>query len=510
MKLHHLIDSNQFDYLPIHYAAKLTCDNSFILEALIFKVLEMKLNEKLVPQLNFNLRNLLVKKLIVLFIEIGQSRNIIFLINELETILNDFYSKTAIHSILNSAELLVIVNETWLYLQENLINSVSLKCGQRPLSLAVKANNLKIVELLFKYGADCNLFALDKSLPIHYVALNCLENTSMLDLMIKYNAISFKHNNKMENIFHLAGLTNNKKFLSRILVYLSEAKLDEKILKRSLNSLDLNQFSPLFTAISAIDSAELIGDASCAELLIQNELVNKHHVDSHKNNVYHICALYNNHKVFDCLFTNCEELNHLIYETNSNDNTFLHLAAAKNSYALFKLVFDLIRKNKINADLLRKKNSNGDSFFQLACKNGSLEILKLVLNTRFDSFNPIKDLDENLNTPLMNAILANQFETVNYLLVNNFCSIADINAENSNKQIPIHFSCLRGSVEITELLLKLGSHLNVYDLFNLNPLAYACENGNSYLVQYLLNLDINASSHNSLEVINFYYTLGYF
>ena len=512
LRIENLVGSDIYDYLPIHYVCKQTADNSYMLECIIYKVIEYKLNTKLKSYFNHSLRFDFVKKFTPLFIELNKNLTNNEIIIKIEKTLEDFYKKTNAVNTLNQLDTFNLTTETWLYLQEHLINQKSSKCGQRPLSLAVKSNNINIIDTLFKYGANFNLYSNENKLPIHYVALNCVNNTEILDLMIANNAISLKHNSKMENMFHLASLTNNFKFLIRIIEYFNENNKSDTI-KRLIDSINSNQFTPLFVAIASSptlsnsnDQTESLLDTSeieinkddsylCAKLLIQNENVNKFHIDSQSNNLFHICALYNNYKVLNYLVYNNEELKELIYATNSQSNTILHLAALKNNFLIFKHIIHLIILKVIEPDyLFKKKNSNGDTYFQVACKNGSIDIVKLICNTDFENYNPIKDIDNNSNTPLMNAIASNQFEIVSYLVSNGYCTLADINAENNDRQLPIHLSCKQGSVEISELLLCYGSILNANDNFNNNPLVYACQNGNSNLVEFLLIAE-NRNTH---------------
>ena len=109
---------------------------------------------------------------------------------------------------LNKLEILTLITDTCKFMQDELINKKSFKCGQRPLNLAIKANNINITSTLFKYGANPNLYSDGKYLPIHLIALNYSNNSDLLNLMLQHNAISFKHNEKMENLFHFLCLSS--------------------------------------------------------------------------------------------------------------------------------------------------------------------------------------------------------------------------------------------------------------------------------------------------------------
>ena len=179
----------------------------------------------------------------------------------------------------------------------------------------------------------------------------------------------------------------------------------------------------------------------------------------------------------------------MIYKVDSNFNTLLHLGASKKSIKTLNLILYLIIDNRISfVNLFNKRNINGESFFQLACNQDCVEIVEIVLKHKAalaPSYDPLNDHDNNLNTPLMSAILNNQYRCVSLLLEYG----ANANTENTSKQNGMHLSCSIGSYEIVEVLLKYGCHHTSLDANKMNPLDYACQNGNVEIVRLLLSLD---------------------
>ena len=179
----------------------------------------------------------------------------------------------------------------------------------------------------------------------------------------------------------------------------------------------------------------------------------------------------------------------MIYSVDADFNTILHIGARKKSIKTLNFILSLLIEKRLKfVNIFKKKNSNGESFFQLVCNQGCVEIVERVLKHKSmlaQSYDPLNDYDAHMNTPLMSAILNNQYKCVVLLLEYG----ADVNAENTSKQNGMHLSCSIGSYEIVEVLLKYGCHHTSVDANKMNPLDYACQNGNVDVVRLLLSLD---------------------
>jgi ankyrin repeat protein len=179
----------------------------------------------------------------------------------------------------------------------------------------------------------------------------------------------------------------------------------------------------------------------------------------------------------------------LIYSVDSNMNSILHLGANRKSIKTLNLILYLLIDNRISfLNLFRKKNINGETFFQLACNQDCAEVVEIILKHKSAldiNYDPLNDHDNNLNTPLLSAVQHSQFRCVSLLLEYG----ANSAAENQAKQNGLHLSCMIGSYEITECLIKYACPYVVLDSLKMNPLDYACQNGNVEVVRLLLTLE---------------------
>ncbi|HCE43683.1 MAG TPA: hypothetical protein DET40_09050 [Lentisphaeria bacterium] len=86
------------------------------------------------------------------------------------------------------------------------------------------------------------------------------------------------------------------------------------------------------------------------------------------------------------------------------------------------------------------------------------------------------------NTPLYNAIFANQYLVVEVLLKRK----ADIKLANVNGDAPVHRAAQTGNVKIIELLLKSGAAVWTANAKGESPLAKAAYSGQLEAVRFLL------------------------
>ena len=117
-------------------------------------------------------------------------------------------------------------------------------------------------------------------------------------------------------------------------------------------------------------------------------------------------------------------------------------------------------------------------------------------STRYSE--PLRAVDNELNTPLFGAVCGNHYGVVAFLLGHvsgretaaagqRRASGCDVNAENGAKQTALHVACAHGMFDMAEILVRHGALLTIADRAHLTPLAHACgSGGNAELVRYLL------------------------
>ena len=133
----------------------------------------------------------------------------------------------------------------------------------------------------------------------------------------------------------------------------------------------------------------------------------------------------------------------------------LHSACYHKDVRLVKQFLMGIKPTALNKKLTDYTNPIQGTPLQIVCRNGNLEIGKLLIEAGADK--EIKDIGRQ--SPLSIAVSNNHYDIAKYLLD---CG-ADIYSKGPNSLQPIHFACSYGTKKIIELLLSKGSDLNLVD-----------------------------------------------
>ena len=140
-------------------------------------------------------------------------------------------------------------------------------------------------------------------------------------------------------------------------------------------------------------------------------------------------------------------------------------------------------------------NRSGLLPLHLACKHGSLELVKLL-----SSHGNVKSITRGGDTTVHMACRSGSSEIVKYLIEEKHCST---NTTNDNDQLPLHLACEHGSLELIKLVSD-GCDVNAREGGWLNykrdtPLHIACRNGSTEIVKYLIkekHCSTNTTNHN--------------
>lgn len=150
-------------------------------------------------------------------------------------------------------------------------------------------------------------------------------------------------------------------------------------------------------------------------------------------------------------------------------------------------LLDLKHISKLNLDQF---NGHNESALMIACKQGNLELVELLLKHGAKTDGPIHKV-----TPLMLACEKGSLEIVQQLLKNG----ADVNVNCSNFLEPtkaaLIIACNLGNLQMVELLLGNGADVNMVEIMRVDhssfgersPLVIAMEKGHSEMVKALLN-----------------------
>jgi ankyrin repeat protein len=155
---------------------------------------------------------------------------------------------------------------------------------------------------------------------------------------------------------------------------------------------------------------------------------------------------------------------------------------------------EMIRKNKIELDHLKKELENKEfkinsqlsdgrtPIFTCVC-NGNLEAVKYLIEKGADT--EIKEY-ENGNTPLMAAITLGYTDIIVYLVSKK----ANIHATNNNGDTPILFAALLGNMRLIMFLHQLGADINHTNNENISCILFAVGNVFYDIFKYLITNNV--------------------
>lgn len=385
---------------------------------------------------------------------------------------------------------------------------------QTVLHLAVENNHLNIVEILFRdYNIAKDLKdGLNGNLPIHLAAKN--GSCEMFYLLQKYDAVSFKPNNNLENALHIAAFHNRSKFIREFLKYekyllenkdsedskfmqcICVCELDKDQYIPCIRAKDSKQNTPLLTALAALNQR-------CVEELMENNLVETNAIDSGGNSIYHICTEYDNADSLKYLFQKTNPNNDIsVYGIkNSFDDTILHSACRNGNLEMLKLIMNKMYESNAPIDeILFSKNKDGQTCFHVASEKGYFNIIEYLLKEKkLNQF--LEQMDNNSNTSLHLATLNGHSSIVSLLLDHG----ADANVRNEDNTTALDLSCRKGFFEISKNLITT-SNLTSQDQTNDDfPLHVACYEGAHEVVKLLLLKgakinQLNRENENCLDI----------
>ena len=132
---------------------------------------------------------------------------------------------------------------------------------------------------------------------------------------------------------------------------------------------------------------------------------------------------------------------------------------------------------------VNRQDSNGIHALGKACKEGSLEIVKMLL-----SAGARIDLPTNEGSSALNLALESEADTttiVEYLLQND----AEVNTKSGAKDglAPLSLASFLGKDKAVEMLIQKGAQVNYENFENITSLMYAASSGSQKVVRLLLD-----------------------
>ncbi|XP_065583414.1 ankyrin-1-like [Artemia franciscana] len=343
--------------------------------------------------------------------------------------------------------------------------------GKTPLAIAIKANNLNLVEILLDRGADPNYGEC-----LHYAVEKGRVNICklLIDFGAKLDAMNAKkdtplliaiRNNNLELVIFLLdrGANPNCGECLHLIVQKGRADLCKLLIKSGaeLDAANAHGKTPLVTAIKAnnLNLVEVLLDRganpNCGECL--HLAVQKGRAD--------LCKL---------LIKSGAELD----ATNAHGKTPLVTAIKVNNLNLVEILLD------------RGANPNRGECLHLAVQKGRADLCKLLID-KMKSSAEIDAMNAHGKTPLATAIKANNLNLVEILL--------DRGADPNYGEC-LHHAVKKGRVNICKLLIDFGAKLDAMNAKKDTPLLIAIRNNNLELVILLLDRGANPNCGECLHL----------
>lgn len=196
----------------------------------------------------------------------------------------------------------------------------------------------------------------------------------MFNLLKRYDCVSFKVNANSENALHIAAYYNKYKFIREFRTYeatmlglrhhpncgglggslelgsqympcMCHCELDTQLHVRSEKQRDRNYYTPLMCAVEAGNQKcvhELLADIDGVVMSEQQDATSRrdelHARDKDGNTVYHVAAEAENVDSLRHLFQLDESRDEVIFSRNNFDDSILHVACRNGNLEVIKLI----------------------------------------------------------------------------------------------------------------------------------------------------------------------------
>nr|BAX76612.1 transient receptor potential cation channel subfamily A member 1 [Patiria pectinifera] len=316
------------------------------------------------------------------------------------------------------------------------------KQGAGALHHAAIRNRINIMEFILQLDEDINMTDASGNTPLHLAVEH--EHPEAINFLLDHGACSTRFNNNNMAPIHLAADRNKTKALEALV---KRADIDVNY------QGDLGQTALHFGAIK--DNTEVV------KILLGTPNMMPCVRDNNDVHAMHAAATHGSAGVLDLLISFYSEgciSDKALAFIDREGNTALHSAVNSGDFAAVKLC--LKYGARIDVRQVIKCKGEQATPLHLACTQGSLDIVKLMLSTRpkdKDTAMNVPDCQQQL--PLHRAAMFDHSEIVEYLLQQG----SYIDAQDKNQRTPLLLATQRSSWRSVLLLLEKGADVTVTD-----------------------------------------------
>ena len=326
--------------------------------------------------------------------------------------------------------------------------------GLTPLMIACQNGWFQLVKILIEKGADVNRVSADGSTAI---GITCFAGYKhILQLLLEHKANPNYPNHSGWSPFILA-------------CHEGHLNLVDMLCDAGIYHDDINKL----TGTTALIESSKQGHCDVVEFLLEKSS-NPNTVDHEGKTALHHCCANGHYKVVNLLLNH----NANIHLCDNNGKTPLLLAYLEEH---FKIVKNIINNHTVI-------DSTCEVILQLACINGQIDLVELLIDKNVD----INVSDVYGDTPLILAYKSKKFNILKLLIERG----ADSDVSNESGNTVMHLACFDGNTYIVKLLLETNTNFNVYQSSGLTPLTLACQQGHLGIVELL----ITKGTHFDVEI----------
>ncbi|XP_071098477.1 serine/threonine-protein phosphatase 6 regulatory ankyrin repeat subunit B-like [Haliotis cracherodii] len=358
------------------------------------------------------------------------------------------------------------------------------------LHLACQGGNRLIIEHLLPLF-DINSRGQDGRTAVMYAAVN--GRRSVFDLLVSNKADVLLKDDYNNSVFHLACLGGNSSIVEQLFPNVD------------LNSVDDNGRTTIMKAACARNKS------------VFNFLVSKNSdlkvIDDYRDNVLHFACKGGDKAIVQCIlqrfdintrgrngctpvmiaarFGNRHLFNLLVSKevdltiTDDHRNNMLHFACQSGNRLILEHLLPLFDLNS--------RGQDGRTAVMYAAVNGRRRAFDLLVSNGAD----ISLKDDYKNTVFNLACIGGNMSIVECLLPG-----YEINCRGHIERTAIMEVALAGKGDVFDFLVTKEADLKLIDDYNDNVLHFACQGGNTAIVEYLLDiLDINEKGQNGLTPV---------